>query len=93
MLGLAYVGSAVVFVVASENIVDSSLSNIKVLSLKGEKGCVGCGFFNALDNSNSSLSAVLADDNVVILYCLGKNSTVSHTRVADVFVMCIVQHL
>ena len=93
MLGLAYVGSAVVFVVASENIVDSSLSNIKVLSLKGEKGCVGCGFFNALDNSNSSLSAVSADDNVVILYCLGKNSTVSHTRVADVFVMCIVQHL
>ena len=43
VLGLADVRSAVVFVVASENIADSSLSSAKVLSFKGTKGRVGCG--------------------------------------------------
>ena len=57
-----------------------------MLSLKVEKGCVGCGCFNALDNYNSALAAVSADDNVGILYCLGNNSTVSHTHVSGVFV-------
>ena len=64
-----------------------------MLSLKVEKGCVGCGCFNALDNYNSALAAVSADDNVGILYCLGKNSNVSHTHVADVFVICNVYNL
>ena len=43
MLGLADVGSAVVFVVSFDNIADSSLIDVKVLLLKGEKCCVGCG--------------------------------------------------
>ena len=43
VLGLADFVSAVFFVVASENIVDSSSSAVKMLSLKGAKGCVGCG--------------------------------------------------
>ena len=60
---------------------------------KGEKCCAWCGCFNASDNSNAALAAVLSDDNVSILDCLGKNSNFSNTRVADVFVMCIVQHL
>ena len=64
-----------------------------MLSFKGEKGFVGYGCFNVSDNFNAALSAVSADDNVGILYCLGKNYTVSHTHVADVFVMCIFQHL
>ena len=83
------------FVVLYENIADSSLSAFKVLSFKVEKGYVGFGCFNASDNSNAALSTVSADDNVGILYCLGKNPTVSHThtRVADIFAMCIVRHL
>ena len=90
VLGLADVGKSVVFVVASDNIADSSLSDVKVLSFKGDNGCVGCVCFNALDNSNAAFVAVLADYNVGILYCLGDNSTMSHTCVANVFVMCIV---
>ena len=86
VLGLADVVSSVVFVVSSENIADISLSAVKVLSFKCEKGCVGCGCFNASDNSNAALAAVSADDNVGILYCLRKNSTVSHTHVSGVFV-------
>ena len=60
---------------------------------KGAKSCVGRGCFNALGISNAALCAVSDDDNVIIFYCLGKNSTVSYTCVADVFVICIVQHL
>ena len=86
MLGLADVVIAIIFVVVSDNIADSSLISVKVLSFKGEKVCVGCGFFNASDNSNAALAAVLADDNVGILYCLVEDSTVSHICVADVLV-------
>ena len=75
------------------NIADSSLNSVKVFSFKGAKCCVGCGCFNASDNSNADLDSVLADDNVGILYCLGKNSTVSHTHVSDIFLMCVVQHM
>ena len=80
-------------VVASENIAYSFLSAVKLLLLKGAKCCVGCGCFNVSDNFNAALAAVSADDNVGILYFLGENSAVSHTRVDNVFVMCIVQHL
>ena len=81
------------FVVASENIVDSSLSAVGVLSFKGSKGCVRCGCFNSSENSKAALAAMSAGDNVVILYCLVKNSTVSHTRVDNFFLMFIVHHL
>ena len=73
------------FVFSYDNIADNSLSDVNVFLVKGEKGCVVCGCFNASDNSNSALDAVSADDNLGILYCLGKNSTVSHTHSADVF--------
>ena len=85
VLGLADFGSAVFFVVAYDNIVDSSLSAVKVFSLKGEKCCVGCGCYNASDHYNSTLADVLSVGTVGLLYCLGKNSTVSHTHVSDVF--------
>ena len=80
VLGLADVRSAVVFVVASENIADSYLGAVKVLSLKSANFFVLCVCFNTLDNYNTALFPVLADDNVGILYCLGKNPTVSHTH-------------
>ena len=89
VLGVADVGSAVVVVVASENIVDSSMSDVKVLSLQGELFFVGYGCFNASDNSNAALAAVFYDYNFGILYCFGKNSTVSHTRVDD-FSECVL---
>ena len=91
--GLSLCWKCCFFVFAYDNIADNSLSDVNVFSVKGAKDCVVCGCFNASDNSNAALDAVSADDNVGILYCLGKNSTVSHTRSADVFVMCIVHHL
>ena len=42
VMGLSDVGSAVVFVVASENIADSYLGAVKVLSLKSENCFVLC---------------------------------------------------
>ena len=54
---------------------------------------MGRGCFNASDNYNANLDDVSFDDNVGILYSLGNNSTVTHTRVADVFIMCIFQYL
>ena len=58
LLGLADVGSAVVFVAASENIAGNSLIAVKVLLFKGTRGCIGCVWFNASDNSNAALFTV-----------------------------------
>ena len=94
MLCLSDVGSSAVLVVEYGNVADSSLSAVKLLSFKGTKGCVGCGCFNALDNSNAFLADVSADDNFGIFYCLGNNSTVSHTSVAGFIVnMYCPEHL
>ena len=45
-----------------------------------------CGCRNASVSSRAALVAVSADDKIVMLNCFGNNFTVSHTRVAGVFV-------
>ena len=52
-----------------------------------------CGCSNAYVSSKASRVAVSADDKLGIVNCFGKNFTVSHTRVASVFVTQIFQHL
>ena len=45
-----------------------------------------CGCRNASVSSNAARVAVSADDNLGMLNCFGRDFTVSHTRVAAVFV-------
>ena len=45
-----------------------------------------CGCRNASVRSNAACVAVSVDDKLGMLNCFGKNFTVSHTRVAAVFV-------
>ena len=52
-----------------------------------------CGCRNASVSYNAAHVAVLADDKLGMLNCFGNNFTVSHTRVADVFVKYIFQYL
>ena len=52
-----------------------------------------CGCLNASVSSNATRVAVSADDNLDMLNFFRRNFTVSHTRVADVFVTYIFQHL
>ena len=72
--------------VALVKISESSLSAVMVLSLKGAYGMLVCGCRNASVSCKVARVAVSADDKLGILNCFGKNFTVSHTRVADVFV-------
>ena len=48
-----------------------------------------CGCCNASISSNAARFSVSDDDKISILNCFGKNFTVSHTRVAAVFVTYI----
>ena len=45
-----------------------------------------CGCHNASVSSKDARVAVLDDDKLGMLNCFGNNFTVSHTRVAGVFV-------
>ena len=67
-------------------IYEISLSAVMVLSLKCAYGRSACGCYNASGSSKSARVAELADKKISFLIFFGKSFTVSHTRVAAVFV-------
>ena len=73
--------------VALVKISERFLSAVVILSLKGAYVRSVCGCCNDSVSSNAARVAVSADDKIGILNCFGKNFTVSHIRVAAVFVM------